>query len=244
MKGQMRIFKVFFIVIVLSGISGVCFGENMESENYKLEMGQFNMFAGHKSSESYDLVDTGGQLGPGVYKGKDYTVKSGLGYIKTFSPFGFSVSDSLISFNRLTPNKAEEEKSKLTVKMGSAKSYKVEAAETKPLTHLGNKNAIIADFRGDDGSCTSPNKECTWVVNSTYGFGYILRGDDLVGFSKDGTFRQFADLSDSEVPVELMRGDNVGGKRKVEITFKVNVGSKQQTGIYENEVIFSAIAGY
>jgi len=237
---------VFTLLLVLF-ISSSCLvlAKTMKSENYELQMGQFNMFAGQKESESYKLVDTGGQLGPGVYKGKGFTVSSGFGYIKTVSPFTFSISDALITFEGLSANEPQMETSELTVGLGSATSYKVEAAENYPLTHTKDKKTTIADFSGDDGKCAAPNKACSWIVSSTYGFGYNLAGDDVAGdFVNKTFFKQFANLSDNEPAVVLMEKINIGGKRKATVTYKINISERQKTGVYENSVIYTAVPGY
>jgi len=219
--------------------------ETMKSENYELQMGQFNMFAGRKESDSFKLVDTGGQLGPGLYEGEGFTVRSGFGYFKKMEPFSFSISDTKITFERLKPNRAETKKSELTVTLGSATSYKVEAAENHSLVHVSDKKTAISDFTGDDGSCTNPRSGCTWVVKTTYGFGYNLAGDDIAkGFSSEKYFKQFADVSDGEPPETLMAAENIGGKREAEITYKINISKKQKTGVYENAVVFTAVPGY
>lgn len=232
-------FLVFSFVFSLSVAA-----ETMKSENYKLQMGQFNMFGGQKSSESYKLVDTGGQLGPGIYTGEGYVVRSGFLYFKKIAPFTFSISDALITFEGLTANNWQIEKSTLTVNMGSARSYKVEGGENHPLLNLSDKKTIIADFSGDNGKCTTPIKACSWVVSSTYGFGYNLRGDDVVGFEKEDYFKQFADLSDGEVAAELMENGNTSGKREAVVSYKINISKNQKTGVYENTVLYTAIPGY
>lgn len=74
-----------FVITLLLSLGGLLFAsvvhaENMQSPCYYLQMGTLNIASGTKTSGSFNLTDTAGQTGPGMYDSSN-DVKSGFQYI-------------------------------------------------------------------------------------------------------------------------------------------------------------------
>jgi hypothetical protein len=97
---QMR--KIFAFFIILSLIYYTLqptYAFQQSSTNYQLE-GDFNIFAGSKSSANYSLTDTGGGLGPGISTSTNYGIGAGFQYVLAKSPnIAFTVNASSVSLN-------------------------------------------------------------------------------------------------------------------------------------------------
>ncbi|PIW08732.1 hypothetical protein COW38_00110, partial [Candidatus Collierbacteria bacterium CG17_big_fil_post_rev_8_21_14_2_50_45_7] len=74
---------------------------SLDSPNYKIRLGNFNMTSGTKSSASYNLTDTVGQIAAEFFTGSGYHVKAGFQYIYTLYDFSFSLSSLAIDLGTL-----------------------------------------------------------------------------------------------------------------------------------------------
>lgn len=218
----------------------------MSSNTYKLKMGNFDTFAGKSSNSNYKAGITGGELGPGLYSGTNYKVRAGFQYINSIIPFQFSVSSQFVNFSTLTPGTPLTRTHTLTISNGSANGYVVTAYEDHPM-RLFNYGINIPDTTCDSGSC-SETTAALWNNPLTYGFGY--RCDDITGtncpsaFSTSNYYKQFADAEKSENPQVVMSGSNVGRNFKSQITYKINIASTQQAGLYQNIITYIATPTY
>src|SRR3972149_5696269 len=69
------------------------FAVPMDSSRFKIESANVEIAGGNKSSTSYKLADTVGQLAAGQYSSTGYVVKAGFQYLHSIIPFRFSISD-------------------------------------------------------------------------------------------------------------------------------------------------------
>ena len=215
---------------------------SVESENYRIQMPNFNSGAGIPSSSGYRLDTTVGQTAAGLYTSTGYLVRSGFQYIHSIIPFSFSISDFLISFGTLIPDTPSTLTSTLTVSSGGAGGYSVTAVENDSLkTTTGT---AIPDTTCDAGTCTETSAT-VWNLDTTYGFGYNMTGDDIPADFIDSTYyRHFANSTVSELPQVVMGNVNVGRDRTATITFKANVSGTQAAGNYQNNILFTAIPSF
>ena len=231
-----------FAYLLIGVYSPVRAQASIESENYVIQMPNFNSGAGIPSSSGYRLDTTIGQTGAGLYTSTGYLVRSGFQYIHSIIPFSFSISDFLINFGTLIPDTPATETSTLTVSAGGAGGYSVTAKENDSLKTTGGTS--IPDTTCDAGTCTESEAK-VWNSNSTYGFGYNMSGNDVPDDFDDSTyFRRFANLAVSEIPQEIMGSANVGKDRSATITFKVNVSGSQAAGNYQNTILFTALPSF
>jgi len=214
----------------------------MSSDGYIIQWGNVNIGGGRKTSDSYTLTDTLGQIAPGRYESAGYIVRAGFQYIHSIIPFTFTISDITIDFGSLTPQSPVTQTNTLTVSAGGAGGYQVLAFENHPLR--SDNNDEIPDTTCDNGNCSETNAE-VWTQNTTYGFGYNMSGDDVPTEFVDATyFKQFADEESGETPQVVMSSDTATKSSVATVTYKVNISSLQAAGKYENALVFIAVPGY
>jgi hypothetical protein len=214
----------------------------VQSDNYRIQLPNFNSGAGIPTSTNYKLDTTIGQTAPGLYSSTGYRVKAGFQYIHSIIPFSFTISDILIEFGALSPQTPKTATSTLTVSAGGAGGYQVTAQENHPLEN--SQGTQIPDTLCDDGTC-SQTQAAVWSLNTTYGFGFNMAGDDGPSDFVDSTyFRQFADSSSAEDPAVIMSSSNVGKSRQSTITYKVNISAAQAAGTYRNIITYTATPTY
>lgn len=212
----------------------------MSNLDFILQMGNLNSFAGEKSGSGYKLVDTGGQLTPGLFSGTNYKLRSGFEYVSSIIPFSFQISSTEITFGSVDPTIPVTRNNFLIVSNGSANGYIVTAQEDHALLDFA-RGKYIPNTTCDNGLCT-PTTSDVWTNALTYGFGYRcdnISGSDCYGdFSSNSDYyRQFAASPSAAI---VMQGTNVGRNRKVQITYKVNVSAVQAAGQYVNQIQYIA----
>ncbi len=238
--------KVFLCLLIVLGIF-FCFptgssAENMNSDSYQIQFGNFNITSGKKSSGSYTVTDTVGQTAPGQFGQNGFVVKSGFQYIYTIGTFAFSISNTLIDLGELTPGSFSTGSTVLTVSAKGAGGYTVTAYENAPLTR-STGGATIPDTTCDSG-CNQATATL-WTNPTNVGFGYNMSGNDIpAAFINASYFKQFADYSSNEPPQVVMSSPSVGKNRQATVTFKATIGGNQTAGTYENKIVFIATPGY
>ncbi|MBI2029967.1 hypothetical protein HYT02_06115 [Candidatus Gottesmanbacteria bacterium] len=218
------------------------FAQNgMDSPNYSIDYGNINVTSGEKSSQNYNLTDTVGQFGSSQYNSNGYIVRAGFQYIYSTAPFIFSISKTAIPFGKILPQTPVIDSALLTV-TNSVGGYSVTAIEDTPLEN--NDSGYIPETTCDNNSC-SLNNAGVWVSNSSYGFGYNIRGDDVPAtFKQDTYFQPFPSQTESEAAAIIMSSTKPSVDRQGTITFKVNISNQQQPGNYQNIINFTALPKY
>jgi hypothetical protein len=124
------------------------------STNYQLE-GDFNIFAGSKSSANYSLTDTGGGLGPGISTSTNYGIGAGFQYVLAKSPnIAFSFSPGSISFTSLSTLSVTSGTQTLTVVTNLARGYHVYISQDDKLRDGAKDINPVAD-----GAVTAGHEE-------------------------------------------------------------------------------------
>lgn len=216
----------------------------MDSSRFKIESANVEVAGGNKSSTSYKLADTIGQLAAGQYSSTGYVVKAGFQYLHSVIPFRFSISNSNVNLGTLVPGTPSTATINLTVYFGGAGQYQVTAIEEGPLKTQSLNT--IPDTVCDGGANTcSESIAKVWSSTSAYGFGYSMSGDDVPADFVDGTyFRPFPDRTSTESPATVMTSVNVGKNRSSTVTFKANVSSIQPVGSYQTVINFVATPSF
>lgn len=214
---------------------------SMDSENYKIEYGNINVTSGEKSSDNYGLTDTVGQFAPGAYSSNGYLVRAGFQYIYSVTPFYFSVSKTTIPFGTITPENPATDSLELSVSNAN-NGYQVTVIENSQLTN--DQGAIIPDTSCDAQNCNQTTA-APWTLNSTYGFGYSMSGQDIPQTFINGTyFRPFPSVNQTESPVIVMSSSNATSQSQATLTFKITISQNQEAGNYQNIISFTAIPLY
>lgn len=234
---QLLIFTVLFLLFAIPSAHA----ETMNSNNYTIRTGNFNITSGFKSSASYSLTDTVGQTVAEYFSGTGYHVKAGAQYIYTLYNFSFAISDLNIGLT-LTPNTFSTDTHDLIV-TAPGQGYSVTAYETAPLTKSGGIETV-PDTTCDSGPCTETSAE-VWTTASNNGFGYNVVGDDAaVDFVDSTYFRPFPDASLGEIPATVMTTVEAGRDRTATVTYKVSPSGSQAAGDYTTNIIYIATPTY
>lgn len=220
--------------------------ERLESDSYVIQFGNFNVTSGEKSSASYSLTDTVGQVGAGPYGEygtSSYFVGGGFQYIYQIDRFSFTISDLSIELGQLTPGSHSTDSNALTITTRGAGGYTVYAYERAPLTQVSGSETI-PNTTCDSGTC-SYTTAGVWSNQSIPGFGYNMSGHDVPAGFVDGTyFKAFADDAQSQPMQAVMSSANAANQRQATVTYKAGVSGSQASGNYETDIVFVAVPGF
>lgn len=227
-------------------LSTVALAENLESNSYKIQFGNFNITSGEKSSATYNVTDTVGQTGAGPYGQygvSSYFVGGGFQYIYQIDQFSFRLSKIGIELGTLTPGIHHTDSHDIAITTGGASGYSVYAYEAHPLKNqLGPET--IPDTTCDAGTCTHTSA-AVWTTVTVPGFGYNMSGNDIpADFTNANYFRNFADNSLGEPMQIVMSSNDVADNRTATVTYKAGVSGTQASGNYSTYVVFVAVPGY
>lgn len=238
----MRLFVCILAILLLytSNLVGTAHAETLNSPNYTIRMGNFNITSGLKSSTSYNLTDTVGQVAAEFFTGTGYHVKAGFQYIYTLFNFSFSISSLAINLGTISPNTFASATNTLTV-TAPGQGYSVTVFENSKLTSGTN---TIPDTTCDSGTC-SESSAGVWTTATNNGFGYNATGNDVAAdFISSTYFRPFPDFSLSEPPATVMTTSAAGTNRIATITYKVSASGSQTSGTYTTQINFIATPVY
>jgi hypothetical protein len=213
----------------------------MQSPSYTIRLGNFNMTSGFKSSASYNLTDTVGQIAANFFSSSGYHVKAGFQYIYTLYNFSFSISSLAVGLT-LTPNAFSTASHTLTV-TAPGQGYSVTAYETSKLTKSGGSDTI-PDTTCDSGTCTTTSAG-VWATPTHNGFGYNLTGNDIASdFVGSTYFRPFPDTSLGGTPATIMSTTAAGKNRLATVTYQVSPTGSQASGTYQTQIVYIATPVY
>lgn len=239
MRYLLYLIPLFYFLFPLALVARA---ETLTSPNYKVRLGNFNMTSGLKSSASYSLTDTVGQIAAEFFSSTGYHVKAGFQYIYTLYPFSFSVSSLAIPLGTLTPNTFSTATNTLTV-TAPGQGYSVTAHEVGKLKRLGSSDTI-PDTICDSGPCTETSATI-WSTPTNNGFGYNVSGNDVASdFLSSSYFRPFPDISLGESPATVMTTTAPGQNRAATVTYKVSPSGSQAAGQYSTQIVYIATPVY
>lgn len=246
------IFFTFFLSSIIHHPRSI-HAQHFESDSYIIDMGNFNMTGGRKSSTRYRLTDTVGEMTPGRFTSDGYLVKSGFQYIHdTLAPFSFRVNDLSIELGTLIPNIGSTDTNIITITAPSGKGYQIMAIANRQLS-LDN-GITIPPTACDDGCTTSSSRP--WTDTNSFGFGFNAIGINSSGaatgvgtsnyFLDQTYYRPFASLSTSpsEEPQIIMSENSTTKDHSARISYKSLISPVQSAGSYENAIIFIAVPKY
>src|SRR3990167_137061 len=187
------------ITIITRRVSAVA----MDSSRFKIESANVEVAGGNKTSTSYKLADTVGQLAAGQYSSDGYIVKAGFQYLHSIIPFRFSISNINIALGTLVPSTPTTATTNLTVYFGGAGQYQVTAIEEGPLKTQSGNTIPDTSCNGGGNTCNESLAK-VWSSPAAYGFGYGMSGNDIPADFIDATYyRPFPDRTAAESPATV-----------------------------------------
>ena len=241
--------------------------EEMQSNSYKIQFGNFNMASGQRSGETYALSDTMGGLavGPyGQYGSSSYFIGGGFQYVYQIDYFFFSISKLSINLGELFADSFKTDSHTISVTTNGASGYKVYVFENHPLRLIGASTPSPGTDLSDT-TCDAGCDESTaglWTNASNAGFGFNVSanvlpnanlpggtfnlGDDDVAadFINQNYFRQFANNEAGESMQAIMSSDNVALQNTATVTYKAAMAGNQTAGSYQTSIVYVAVPGY
>lgn len=242
------LFWLFFSVIC-SGFTAMVSAEEMKSDSYKIQFGNFNMASGKRDGDTYILSDTMGGLavGPyGQYGSSNYFIGSGFQYVYQIDYFFFSISKLSIELGELFADSFKTDSHTINITTNGASGYNVYVFENHPLRQI---TADLVDPNDiNDTNCDAGCDESTaglWIDASNAGFGFNVSGDDVASdFINSNYFRQFANNEDGESMQSIMGSNNVALDRSATVNYKAAMPGNQAAGNYQTSIVFVAVPGY
>lgn len=229
--------KLLVVILLFSLLAPQATAETLESDNYRIRFGNFNMTSGTKSSANFTLTDTVGQTAAGEFNSTGYTIKTGFQYMYTLYEFSFTISDLLIDLGELKPHTFASDTNTLTVS-APGPGYAVTAYENHPFQNT--KEQEIIDTKCNDNSCNE-TLAALWTNKSKTGFGFNIKGDDTpTDFVSNSYFRQFANAKENEIPQVVMSSSQAIKNHAAEVTYQANIDDQQPAGTYENIITYIA----
>jgi len=245
------LFTLTYLLSLIPNLFSEASAQEMGSQNFKIQGGNFNMTSGSKSSTNFNLTDVVGELAAGVFASKGFIIQSGFQNVSGGETFTFTVSPRVLDFGQLTANNPLERELHIGLSNGNVAGYKIQVAQNHPLST--KTGAEIPDTICDSSAGRSRGKApkpCTytssskWASATTYGFGYRILGKTVIAdFSADNLFRPFAATSRNEQTITVMESKEKKVTDTAVMTVKVNIDQHQPVGIYTNNLKFIAIVG-
>jgi len=238
-----KIFSFLLLLVVSCQLPTPSHAQRFSSDSYIIDMGNFNMTSGRKSSTTYRLTDTVGQFAPGKFSITDgYIIKSGFQYIyDLLFDFSFKIDnpDLAVNFGNLVPNVGTTQSHTVTISSPSGHGYDVYVQQNHPLTRIGSQTTIPDTSCDPATSCTASSSN-VWTSSDAYGFGYNASGVGTTDyFPNDTYYRPFATSGN------IFMSENAPSQnRTATLTYKINIPATQAAGNYQNSIIFIAVPKY
>ncbi len=214
--------------------------ENMRSDSYIIQFGNFNMTSGEKSSAGYKVTDTVGQTAPGEYASTGYRVFAGFQYIYAIPKFSFRITSLSVDFGELQDGVFTDRTHDLIVTTRSG-GYSILSRAEGPLQRTNALSGAFIPFTSCDAGCT-PTTALPWTLNTAVGWGFNASGSNrAVDFVNSTYYRPFADKSQNEAAQVVATSSNVVKGATISITYRATISPLQEAGDYQTSVEYTAI---
>jgi len=125
-----------YLILALSRIlsPSEVISQEMKSETYTIQGGNFNMSLGTIYSENFRLTDLVGNSQSQIFTAKGFFAQSGFLNSAASDSFSFSTSPPAISFAKPQSSKMQEKSLRLTVSNSNLLGYSITTYQNQPLT--------------------------------------------------------------------------------------------------------------
>lgn len=239
---KVRAFAVIGLTGLLMGLGSapILRAENMRSDSYIIQFGNFNVTSGEKSGGGYKVTDTVGQVAPGQFAAAGYSVFSGFQYVYAIPRFTFRIIGLSIDLGNLLPGSFSQDTNELQITTRSG-GYSILAAADHPLEQPSGEAIPHTEC---DSTCTFTTAE-QWDNPQNTGFGFSVAGVHRAPDFIDSTyFRPFADRQAGQSPQSIARYHGVVKNDSLIVTYKVAIPPTQATGEYRTVIDYIAVPTY
>lgn len=214
--------------------------DNMRSNSYIIQFGNFNMTSGEKSSSAYKVTDTVGQTAPGEYTSTGYKVFAGFQYIYAIPKFSFRITDLSIDLGELQNGVFSQQTNDLVITTRSG-GYSILARAENPLRRPTGVSSAQIPFTTCDSGCTTANAQ-PWTSLDKVGLGFTAAGTHKAAdFVNSTYYRPFADRSQSQQAEVIAQSSDVVRDDVISITYRGTISGSQEAGQYQTSVEYTAI---
>lgn len=240
MNAQKALTAGLALTLLGFGSPALLSAENMRSDSYIIQFGNFNMTSGEKSSSAYKVTDTVGQTAPGEYTSTGYKVFAGFQYIYAIPTFSFRITDLSIDLGELQNGIFSQQSHDLVITTRSG-GYSILSRAESPLRRPQSQSSAQIPFTSCDTSCTI-SAAAPWTNLNKVGLGFSVAGTNKATDFIDSTyFRPFADRSQSQAAQTIAQSANVVKDDVVNITYKATISGSQEAGQYQTSVEYTAV---
>ncbi len=244
-----RITSLFILTFLLILSPNTSYAENLDSDNFKIQMSTINITGGKKSNQSgtINLSDTVGQTFQGQFDSNGFRIRAGFQYINDLLPFIFLISDLHLDFGVLYPLSPSYVSNNLTIVTGTAYGYNVKVIENHALQTESTPPITIPDTACDASYPCTINDANVWTNHTVaYGLGYSMSGAgvDTSDFINLNYYRPFPNNSLNQSPVTIMSSPFATTSATSTVTYKANISGYQAAGDYQNNIQFIATPIY
>ena len=217
--------------------------ENMRSDSFIIQFGNFNTTSGEKSSSSYTVTDTVGQNAPGQFSGTGYTVLSGFQYIYGLPRFSFRILGLHVDLGELTAGTFSSNTNQLVITTRSG-GYSILSAADHKLRQAGGTSEPAISHTSCDTACTISSAGI-WSGVTNFGFGFNIAGTHRSTDFIDSTyFRPFADRELAQSPQTIAQHNAVVRDDVLTVTYKAAISATQASGQYTTAIDYIAVPTY
>ncbi|MCR4330087.1 MAG: hypothetical protein NUV65_06105 [Candidatus Roizmanbacteria bacterium] len=217
---------------------------DMSSSSYRIIFGTLNSGGSRTTSSGYKLDISLGQVAAAQFNSSGYVIKAGFQYVRTLTPFSFTLSDTSLDLGTLLPNTFSTQQLNATVNHRGVGYQVATIADTRLKQLFGSAEIPDTSCNGGPSTCTETTA-ALWNSTGTYGFGYNASGDDISGdFITSSYFRPFPTRTDAESAATFMSSNATAVARTATVTVKANIQGTQTAGNYQTILSFIAIPKY
>lgn len=222
------------------GNAPVLQAENMRSDSYIIQFGNFNVTSGEKSGGGFKVTDTVGQTAAGQFAAAGFTVSSGFQYVYAIPRFTFQIKGLDIDLGNLLPGSFAEAQNQLQITTRSG-GYTILAAADHELRTSSN-DAI--PHTACDSMCTF-TLAGQWNNPERAGFGFNVTGVHRASdFLDSSYFRPFADRETTQLPQTIAGHYAIVKDDSVTVTYKAAIPDSQASGEYQTVIDYIAVPTY
>lgn len=237
------VFVVCFLSILLAFTPHVN-AIDMSSSSYRIIFGTLNSGGSRTTSSGYKLDISLGQVAAEQFNSTGYVVKAGFQYVRTLTPFSFTLSDTSLDLGTLLPSTFSTQQLLVTVNHRGVGYQVVTIADTRLKKLFGSDEIPDTACNGGASTCTE-TVAALWNSTGAYGFGYNANGNDVSSdFISTSYFRPFPTRTDGESAATFMSSNALAVARSATVTVKANIQGTQSAGNYQTVLSFIAIPKY